>query len=121
MKTILMVEDNLNLGMLYHEELSEAGYHMLRAANGSDALKQMAEHHLDLVVLDLDLPNMELMEQMLARQSELPVIVNSGGEQDKECVRNWSAAAFVSKSSDLDELKLRIHQVLLAQELKEVA
>lgn len=121
MKTILMVEDNLNLGTLYHEELSEAGYHMLRAGNGTDALKQMAEYHLDLVVLDLNLPGMELMEQILATQPKLPVIVNSGCDSDKDCVRSWSAAAFVSKSSDLDELKLQIHQVLSSQELKESA
>ena len=119
MKTILIVEDNLNLSALYHEELSEAGYHMLRAANGGDALKQIEEHHLDLVVLELDLPVMDDVEQMLAGQSELPVIINSCCDNYKDSFRRWSGLAFVSKSSDLSELKLRIQQVLSSQESKE--
>ena len=122
MKTILLVEDNLNLGALYQEELGEAGYHMLRAGNGREALKQMAEHHLDLVVLELDLPGMlpgmDTMEQMLAAQPGLPVIINSGYASYKDSFRSWSAAAFVSKSSDLSELKLQIQQVLALQELQ---
>ena len=120
MKTILLVEDDLNLGALYEEELSEAGYHMLRAGNGSDALKQMAQHHLDLMVLELNLPGnppgMDVMEQMLAAQPGLMVIINSGYDSYKDSFRSWSASAFVSKSSDLSELKSQIRQVLASQE-----
>lgn len=120
MKTILLVDDDSNLSALYHEELSEAGYHMLRAVNGSDALKQIAEHHLDLVVLELDLPGMDDVEQMLAAQPRLPVIINSSYGSDKDNFRSWSAA-YVLKSSDLSELKLRIQQVFSSQETKESA
>ncbi len=116
MKTILLVEDNVNLGALYKEELSEAGYHMLRAGNGSGALKQMAQHHLDLMVIELNLPGdppgMDVMEQMLAAQPGLPIIINSGYDSYKDNFRSWSASAFVSKSSDLSELKSQIRQVL---------
>jgi len=121
MKTILLVEDNLNLGALYQEELGEAGYHMLWAGNGREALKQMAEHHLDLVVLDINMPGMdgiEVMERMLAAQPGVPVILNSGYDSYKDSFRSWSASAFVSKSSDLSELKLQIQQVLALQELQ---
>lgn len=110
MKTILVVEDHPNLGVLYQEELSEAGYRTLCACNGHEASQQMAHHHLDLVVLELDLPGMDRFDQMLVESPKLPIIINSGYSTDS--FRPWPAAAFVSKSGDLSELKLQIQQVL---------
>ena len=115
MKTILLVEDNLDLSALYQEELGEAGYHTLRAASGREAIEQMMEHRLDLVVLDINLPGMdgiEVMERMLAEQPHLPVIINSGYDSYKDSFRTWSAAAYVVKSGDLSELKSQIQRVL---------
>ncbi len=115
MKTILVVEDDPHLGALYQEELSEAGYHTLRAVSGREAIAQMMAHHLDLVVLDINLPGMdgiEVMEQMLEEQPHLPVIINSGYDSYQTSFRTWSAAAFVVKSGDLSELKTQIQRVL---------
>lgn len=115
MKTILLVEDSLNLGDLYQEELGAAGYHTLRACNGQEALQQMIQHRPDLVVLDINMPGMdgiEAMERMLAAQPGVPVIINSGYDSYKDSFRSWSAEAFVSKSGDLTELKFQIQQVL---------
>lgn len=121
MKTILLVEDSPHLGDLYQEELGEAGYHTLRAGSGGEALSQVAKHRLDLVVLDINRPDMdgiEVMERMLAAQPGLPVIINSGYASYKDSFRSWSAEAFVCKSSDLTELKSQIHRVLAVQEIK---
>jgi CheY-like chemotaxis protein len=122
MKTILLVEDSPNLGDLYQEELGEAGYHTLRACNGQEALQQMMQHRPDLVVLDINMPCMdglEVMERMLAAQPGVPIIINSGYAGYQDNFRCWSAEAFVSKSSDLTELKSQIHRVLDLQAFQE--
>ncbi len=120
MKTILLLEDNPNLGALYQEELSEAGYHTLRAVSGHEAIARMMEHRLDLVVLDINLlgiagvPGMDgidVMERMLEAQPHLPII-NSGYNSYKDPFRIAAAAAYVFKSGDLSELKSQIQRVL---------
>jgi CheY-like chemotaxis protein len=122
MKTILLVEDNPNLGDLYQEELGEIGYHTLRASNGREALEQMAQHRPDLVIFDINMPGtdgFEVMEQMLAVQPGVPIIINSGYAGHQDSFRSWMAEAFVSKCSDLTELKSQIHRVLDLQAFQE--
>ncbi len=119
MKTILLVEDSLNLCALYQEELGEIGYHTLSVGNGREALEQMTRHRLDLVVLDINLPGMdgiEVLERMIEAQPHLPVIINTGFDCYKHSFRLWSATAFVLKSSDLTELKFQVQRVLSPQE-----
>lgn len=116
MKTILLVEDYADLGTMYQQKLDEAGYHTLRAGNGREALQQMAAHHLDLVVLDINMPGMnglEVLERILEAQPRLPVIINSGQDSYRDSYASWSAVAFVTKSGDLSELMWRIQQALL--------
>ena len=117
MKTILLLEDDPNLGALYQEELSDEGHRLLRARDGREALEKLAAHSPDLIVLELNLPGMEDVERTLAAQPGLPVIINSGYSCEGESFHLW-ASAFVLKSSNLSELKLRIQQVLDAHEPK---
>jgi DNA-binding response OmpR family regulator len=122
MKTILLVENDLNLGALYEEELSDGGYHVLRAGDGRQGVEMANYTQPDIVVLDINMPDMdgiEALERMLGEQPHLPVVINSGHDSYKDSFRSWSAAAFVLKSSDLSELKSQIYLVLAAQELKE--
>lgn len=119
MKTILLVEDSLHLCALYQEELGEIGYHTLSAGSGREALEQMTRHHLDLVVLDINMPGMdgiEVLEHMIEAWPHLPVIINTGFDSYKHSFRFWSVAAFVLKSSDLTELKFQVQRVLSPQE-----
>jgi DNA-binding response OmpR family regulator len=64
MKTILLVENDPNLGALYQEELGEAGYHTLRATSRRGVIEQIMEHRLDLMVLDISMPDMNGIEGM---------------------------------------------------------
>ena len=112
MKTILLVEDHVGLGALYQEELSEAGYHTLRAGSGAEASLQMAGQHFDLVVLEPNAPGMDVMRGLLANAPGLPIIINSGTGGSSIGFHGWNGAAFVAKSSDLSELLLRIQQLL---------
>lgn len=115
MTRILVVEDDPNQCLLYETELTGEGYDVVTAGDGRNALEIMEETRLDLVVMDISMPGMdgiETMSRMLAKDHKLPVILNSAYATYKENFRAWSADAYVVKSSDLEELKATIRNVL---------
>lgn len=114
MPTILIIEDDPNQSLLYAEELAEAGYDVLTACSGREALRE-CERAPDLAVLDLNLPDREglqVMEELLERHPKLPVVINTAYASYQDSFRSWSADAYVIKSGDLSELKTSIKQVL---------
>src|SRR3569833_2043843 len=55
-KTVLIVEDNeLNM-KLFHDLLDAHGYHILQTKDGMEALDIAREHHPDLILMDIQLP-----------------------------------------------------------------
>ena len=64
MKKILVVEDDESLRLLYHDELAKAGYEVILAADGKEALKQLNAAEPDLVILDIVMPLMDGMEAL---------------------------------------------------------
>lgn len=112
MKTILLVENHPNLGALYQEELSEAGYHTLHARSGDEAGQHMTGHQLDLVVIEPSAPGMDVMKGLLDNSPDLPIIINTADDCLTESFHGLHSAAFVPKSSDLSELLSEIQQVL---------
>lgn len=108
MARILLVEDEANLRLLYRFELEEAGYSIVDAETGADALNVLAQEKIDAVVLDLKLPDvhgLQLLDEMLSRRRDLRIIINTAYDQFRDDFHSWGADAFVVKSSDLSELK----------------
>ena len=61
-KTVLIVEDNeLNM-KLFHDLLDAHGYRTLQTRNGMDALKLAREHRPDLILMDIQLPEVSGLE-----------------------------------------------------------
>ncbi len=56
MREMLVVDDDENLRLLYHDELTKAGYELITAANVEEALKQIDKATPDLVILDIVMP-----------------------------------------------------------------
>jgi two-component system response regulator (stage 0 sporulation protein F) len=112
---VLIVEDEPALRKLYDLELRREGYEVSTARNGPEALARVEAARPDLVVLDVRLPGMdglEVLERILEREPELPVILNSAYSSYRDSFRSWSADAYLSKSSDLSELKATIRGLL---------
>ena len=119
MTTILVVEDDPNQCLLYETELTNEGYNVVTALDGHEAVRAVSESAPDLVVMDISMPGMdgiEAMSRMLAKDHKLPVILNTAHASYKDDFRAWSADAYVVKSSDLEELKTAIRQVLEARQ-----
>jgi two-component system, response regulator, stage 0 sporulation protein F len=118
MTTILLVEDDRNQRLLYARELSEDGYEVVSAADGKEALRVFEERGPDLVVLDVQMPNMDGIEtlgRLLSADRRIPVILHTAYSSYKANFMTWSADAYVVKSSDLTELKTTIREVLGAR------
>lgn len=109
MYTILVVDDDAHIGDLLETVLTGAGYGVLRAYSGTEALMVLREHRPDLVLLDLMLPGLS-GEEVLARIREIPVIALSAkvGVQDKVDVLLGGAADYMTKPFDTPELLARI-------------
>ena len=115
MKTILIVDDDENQILLYEQELTEEGYRVILATDGREAIAKVEEESPDLVVMDIKMSGMdgiEATERILEKNDTLPVILNTAYSNYKDNFMSWLADAYVVKSSDLTELKTKIHEVL---------
>jgi DNA-binding response OmpR family regulator len=114
-KRILVVEDDESQRILYHDEFAEAGYEVILAANGREALKQLDVAEPDLIILDIVMPVMDGMEtigRIIRKHREIPIILNTAYSSYKDDFMSWGAEAYVVKSADLGELKAKVREVL---------
>lgn len=114
MKTILVIEDEKNLRMLYSQELSAEGYQVIAVANGEEATDTLKQHSVDLAILDIKLDGengLEVMRDIMQHNRRLKVIINTAYSSYRNDFASWSADAYLVKSSDLDELKSKVHEL----------
>ncbi|HEK1766750.1 TPA: response regulator transcription factor [Pseudomonas putida] len=114
--TLLVVDDDDEIRELLCDYLSDAGYHVLAAADGEQMRQQMARHKVELVVLDLMLPGedgLSLCRQLQA-QPGLAVIMLSakGSTLDRIIGLEVGADDYLSKPFEPRELIARIKAVL---------
>lgn len=115
MKKILLVDDEENIRFVYEEELKEEGYAIISASNGLDGLKLFKSDKPDLVILDIQMPEMngiEVLRRMKTIDSSVPVILSSAYPEFKQDLGAWASEEYVVKSSDLSRLKEVIHRFL---------
>ncbi|MSO71432.1 MAG: response regulator [Alphaproteobacteria bacterium] len=103
-KTILIVEDNeLNM-KLFHDLLEAQGYGTLQTKDGMEALKLAREHKPDLILMDIQLPEVSGLEvtKWIKEDAELkhiPVIAVTAFavKGDEEKIRQGGCEAYVAK------------------------
>ena len=107
MKTILLVDDDESIQLLYQEVLREAGYLVESAFNGEEGLVKFKELDPDLVILDIQMPGLngiEVLRQIKMINPEKPVILSSAYHEYKQDLGAWASDEYVVKSSDLSDL-----------------
>jgi len=114
-KVILVVDDEENIRILYREELVDCGYEVVLAENGEAALQKLSESKPDLIILDIKMPGMsgiELLKKIREDDKEIPVIMCTAYSDYKQDFNVWASDAYIVKSSDLQELKGTIEDIL---------
>jgi DNA-binding response OmpR family regulator len=112
---ILVVEDEDNMRFLISEELTDEGYNVDSAANGSECLEKMDKNRYDLVTVDIEMPDMTGLELAGAiRERKIPVriILLTAYSHYKSDLSSWAADAYIVKSSNFLELKNTIKELL---------
>ena len=109
MKTIAIIDDDIHIGDMLTEVLTQEGYSVLRAYSGTEALYLLEQNKPDLVLLDLMLPGLS-GEEVLPHIENIPVIVISAkiDVQDKVNLLLSGAADYLTKPFDTAELLARI-------------
>lgn len=118
-KTVLVADDTPELLEMAQRRLDEAGYHVLLAGDGVEALRLIREKHPDLVVLDLLMPRLtgfDVLREMRREEriAGIPVIAFSGVYRDGigEFLQRLGAAEFVEKSRMEELLVDRVRRIL---------
>jgi two-component system KDP operon response regulator KdpE len=112
---VLVVDDDSQMLKAVTNALAARGYEVLTASSGGSALSRAAEEELDLLLLDLGLPDIEGREviERLRTWSEIPVIVISvrDRQDDKVAALDAGADDYVTKPFGMKELLARMRAV----------
>ncbi len=113
---VLIVDDEAPTLRYVSAYLKARGYDPLTAADGSEALKLIAERPVDLVILDIGMPGPDGMDVLTAirRDLDVPVIMLSarGRESDKVAALNLGADDYLTKPFGVEELLARVQATL---------
>ena len=117
MFNILVVEDDENLRKLITAVLRQNRYNTIQAGDGIEAMKQMEEVHIDLVVSDIMMPGMdgyELTQAIHSQSPDVPVLIITARETLEDKRRGFASGAddYMVKPINTDELIMRISALL---------
>ena len=114
---ILVAEDETSLNDLLQDALRMNGYETISAKHGLEALRLIREEKPDLVILDINMPQLDgfgVIEKLRNENNNVPVIVLTARDQndDKSIGFGLGADDFVTKPFGLEELLMRVTAVL---------
>ncbi|MEK3808760.1 response regulator transcription factor [Metabacillus sp. SLBN-84] len=116
MTTILIVDDDINILQLVNIHLSEAGYKVFQAKDGTEALGVLNRETCDLAVVDVMMPFMDgyALTREIRRDYDLPVILLTAKNQieDKEEGFKSGTDDYLVKPFEPKELHFRIEALL---------
>lgn len=117
MLNILVVEDDKNTRKLITTILKNYGYNTLEATNGVEALDTLDHNHVDLMVLDVMMPQMdgyELAQTLRDNGSQMPMLMLSAKSDSTDIKQGFVVGIddYMTKPFDFEELLLRIKALL---------
>jgi DNA-binding response OmpR family regulator len=115
-QTILVVDDEADIRVLLTELLGRAGYDVLEATDGQEALRTLFATPPDLVILDVSMPKLDGWETLerMREVTEVPVVMLTARGEELERVRGLQAGAddYITKPFGRQELLARVEALL---------
>lgn len=117
MFTILVAEDNADMRELFCTVLTDGGYRCIAAVDGCDALEIMQKEYVDVIIVDLMMPNMdgyELTKALRDAKADTPILMVTAKDQFDDMQRGFKCGAddYMIKPVNVRELVLRIEALL---------
>ena len=118
-KTVLIVEDNeLNM-KLFHDLLDAHGYQTIQTRSGKDALALTRQHHPDLILMDIQLPEVSGLDVIRWIKSDrgvsgIPIVAVTAFAMkgDEERIRSGGCEAYISKPISIGSFIATIRQFI---------
>jgi len=117
--TILIVDDSEITRELLSDYLQEQQFGVLTAVNGREGFERALEHHPDLIVMDLVMPEQDGLQALDALAEnpdtqEIPVIIISGKGTRLDQVLSYDKGAYyyLEKPFDLKEIVRKAHELI---------
>ena len=120
MTKILVAEDEPRIRELLVDTLCDAGYEVVQAEDGGEALAKAFDEHPDIILLDVMMPVMDGFQVLEQLKNDpitqaIPVIVATakGREEDQLQARSIGAWDYITKPWESDEVESKVRKVLL--------
>ncbi|WP_283154190.1 response regulator transcription factor [Guptibacillus hwajinpoensis] len=122
MKYVLTVDDEERMVELISLYLEPHGYRIYKANTGFDALTKLNENHVDMVLLDIMMPDMDGWKtcEEIRKQSDVPIIMLTAREQSEDIVKGLKLGADDYITKPFDERVLLARMEAVARRLKQV-
>lgn len=118
MNTILLVEDNPHIMKINYTSLMMEGYHILKAETAAECLRVLQESDVDLIVLDVMLPDGSGVElcTKIKREFEVPILFLSALGENADIIAALRAGGddYLTKPYDINVLIARVEARLRA-------
>jgi two-component system, chemotaxis family, chemotaxis protein CheY len=110
-KTIMTVDDSISMRQLIILTLQKAGYSLVEASDGKDALEKLSGPPIQMLITDLNMPNMDGVElirhvRTMPQYKFLPIIVLTTESNDvkKQAARTAGASGWIVKPFQEEQL-----------------
>lgn len=123
MALILIVEDDkiLNKGITF--SMKQRGYEVISVFNGRDASRVLLENKIDLIILDINLPDKSGLDLCaeIRENFDKPILFLTAKDTEQDIIKGFQAGCddYISKPFSIEVLKQRISAVLRRSEAKE--
>lgn len=116
-KKVLIIDDEATVRFLLREIISDLGYDCEEAARAEKGLQILKKEKIDLVLLDIQLPNMnglEAIQRIRKISTDIPVFMISAFHNMKDVVNMMDEGVqeFITKPFDINQLKEKITDAL---------
>ncbi len=118
MKTILLTDDDPELIDLLYARLADTEYRLITANDGKEAVQICLDDPPDLVLMDIEMPNMNGLEATQTLRSKgftnpIIILTASESEADRKAADEIGCNGYLLKTPDLDNIKNLINMTFL--------
>ncbi|MGE4317559.1 MAG: response regulator [Deferribacterales bacterium] len=113
--TILVVDDEPEIRLLYRSELEDRGYKIIEASGSSECYSVLEKNKVDLILLDIKLKGesgIDILQTLSSRENKVKVILATAYSAYQDDFSTWLADGYWVKSLEFETLIEEINKVL---------